>query len=123
MGCIRIVTPQNMGQLRRARDGWKPVPSDSRYEEKIVHYPKSGRTTRMTRPAGQSTNKEYPDYPHYTESYNADGSKKHWDDDPRWDSHYSTGPGKKGDHKPTHKTAQATLDDLDEALRSIRSRS
>lgn len=106
MGCFRIVTNQDIQQLREGRvnTGWKSVPSDSRYEEKLVRYP-NGKITRMTRLSGQTTN-----YPHTTEFYNPDGSKKHFDNDPRWDSHHSR--SKKSTRYGTHRTGGSILDDL-----------
>lgn len=89
-----------------SNDGWEPVRGDSRYEEKIVDRG-GGHYTRMTRRAGQTS-----EYPHTTEFYTPDG-KRHFDDNPMYDSHYSTGPGKQGEHYGTHKTAGAILDDLD----------
>ena len=138
MGCIRIVTENNIEQLRRSKrivleTDWKKVPSDSRYEEKIVKY-RSGRTTRMTRLQRQTTN-----YPHNTEFYNKDGKKEpfyeHFDKagnrvninhpeappgKTQWNSHYSQ--SNDAIRRGSHKTAQAILDDLDEAIKSVRSR-
>lgn len=95
---------------------WRPVPSDKRYEEKIVLY-KSGRITRMTRLADQPEPQEYP---HYTEFYDERGSKDHWHDDPRWDAHHSASKNDR-EREGFHKTGQAILDDLDQALRDMKS--
>lgn len=107
MGCDNWPTSQNMAQVRAT---WNPVPADKRYEEKVVQYPTTGRITRMTRVAGQTTN-----YPHYTEYYSANGTKE------SSRTHYSTAEGSGGTHTDAHKTAQAILDDLDEAISSLRS--
>ena len=117
MGCFRIVTEKDVQQLRQAKrivhdSGWKPVPSDRRYEEKIVKY-RSGWTTRMARLEKQATN-----YPHTTSFYNPDGKKEHFNDNPMWDSHHSS--SKNSTRYGTHKTAQSILDDLDEAIKSYR---
>ena len=106
MGCSNFVTSQNIAQILAS---WNPVPADKRYEEKIVQY-SSGRITRMTRLAGQTTG-----YPHYTEYYNSSGDKE------TSRTHYSTAKGEEGKHTDAHKTAQAILDDLDEAISSLRS--
>ncbi|CAG0940094.1 hypothetical protein BROC_00901 [Candidatus Brocadiaceae bacterium] len=105
MGCSNFATNFNIQEII----DWHPVPSDRRYVEKIVKY-KSGRTTRMTRLSEQNT-----EYPHYTEFYGADGKEVSR-------THYSTAHGRDGEHPDAHKTAQSILDDLDEAIRSLRSK-
>lgn len=105
MGCSNFLTGSNIAQIFN----WKPVPADKRYEEKLVQY-KSGRITRMTRLAGQTTN-----YPHYTQFYNASGQSE------AERTHQSTDQGKKGQHITAHKTVDAIFADLDEAIRSLRS--
>jgi len=92
---------------------WRPVPSDKRYEEKLTIY-KSGRVTRMTRVTSQPSTAKNPEYPHYTEMYDAKGKKE------LEHTHYSTDEGDSGKHTNAHKTAQAILDDLDEAIRSLK---
>jgi hypothetical protein len=106
MGCGNYVSGKNMAQMSAA---WTPVPSDKRYEEKVVQYT-SGRITRMTRVAGQTT-----EYPHHTEYYSSTGAKE------TSRTHYSTARGSRGSHTDAHRTGQSVIDDLVEAISSLRS--
>lgn len=110
MACSNHPTKNNIRQII----DWRPVPSDKRYEEKITIY-KSGRTTRMTRAVQQPRSPKNPEYPHYTEMYDQNGKKE------ISRTHYSTDEGGFGKHTDAHKTAQAILDDLDEAIKSLKS--
>lgn len=112
MGCFLTVTEKDIEQFKRSKrvvqdTGWKTVPSDRRYEERIVKY-KSGRTTRMTRVSGQPVDEK--GYPHTTEFYAADGKKDHYNESPLWDGHFSQ--SEKGPRQGRHRTAQSILDDL-----------
>jgi len=109
MGCGNYVSGKNMAQMRAA---WTPVPSDKRYEEKVVQYA-SGRITRMTAIAGQPRDKL--GYPHYTEFYDSTGAKE------TSRTHYSTARGSRGSHTAAHRTGPSVIDDLVEAISSLRS--
>lgn len=126
MGCFLTVSKKDIEQLRQSKrivrdTGWKTVPSDRRYEERVILY-RSGRITRMTRVVGQPVDKE--GYPHNTEFYASDGKKDHYsdgkkdhsNDSPLWDGHFSQ--SKDGPRHGTHKTVQALLDDLGISLKS-----
>jgi len=112
MGCFLTVTEKDIEQFKRSKrvvqdTGWKAVPSDRRYEERIIKY-RSGRTTRMARVSGQPVDEK--GYPHTTEFYAADGKKDHYNESPLWDGHFSQ--SEKGPRHGTHRTAQSILDDL-----------
>lgn len=122
MACFRIVTEKDIEQLRASKSsqqrgetkGWQTVPSDPRYEEKIVRYA-TGRITRMTRPTGRQYT---DDYPHTTEFYNPDGSKKYHKNDPRLDAHYSE--SEDSERQYVHRNRGAILDDLGIKIRKIK---
>lgn len=133
MGCSNFVSSYDYHQLfvsrgpdpRYSRENatWKPVPSDPRYEEKLVQNQVDGRITRMTRPIGPNYTS---DYPHFTETYDEFGEKNLFYPDLNnkqeptlYDAHYS--PSKHSNRTGFHKTAQSIIDDLDEAINSMRS--
>jgi len=105
-------------------NSWQPVSSDRRYEEKYWKR-HDGGSGRMTRPVGEITNTNKPDYPHYTEIYDANWHRQNYirkgDEVTNWDAHYSyIDDNGKIQHTGAHKTAQAIMDDLESAIQSLK---
>lgn len=120
MGCGNSPTNNDIQQISAS---WSPIPSDKQYEEKVVQL-LNGSITRMTAVVGQRAKDN--EYPHYTEFFKSDGEKRgfysdknsaNWKGPTLWDSHYTT---PNGEHTGTHRTAQSTLEDLNEAISSMR---
>jgi hypothetical protein len=125
MGCSNHPSSTDFGQILATAFSslfnWNPIKSDNRYQEKYWQR-SDGGFGRMTRSDGHVSDSGKSDYPHYTEIYDKNGQKQNFTrkggEVTMWDSHYSTSPT---DHKGAHKTAQATLDDLDQAIKDLRS--
>lgn len=128
MGCSNSLDSVSLNAITstmgKTSASWNPVPTDIRYEEKAIQK-SNGGITRMTAVIGERPKDS--DYPHVTEFHESNGEKRgfysdknrsNWKGPTLWDSHYSTPNGKQ---IGCHRTSQSILDDLNEAIDSMRS--